>query len=101
MGNSPALARAPALHDSHSWAFSVELSLAAFFSFGSGDLRRGSTPHSVPVTDPGYSDACSHCHYSHRDGDLAYDWLQRFPPDMDLSCARRDLVTVGDLVAQF
>src|SRR6267143_2883248 len=99
MGVSPALARAFALDDSYGWAFSLEFSLASIFSFGSSDLCRGGSACESGITDPGYSGAHSHCRYSHRHANPAYDWLVRFPADMDLSWPRGGLVSLGDLAA--
>jgi len=99
MGVGLAPACALALDDSYGWAFSVEFSLVSAFSFGSRDLRGRSVAPATEIIDPGYSGAHSHCHYSHRDANPAYDWLVRFPADMDLSWPRGGLVSLGDLAA--
>ena len=88
MGVGLAFARAPALHDSYSWTFSVEFSLAAVFSFSSRDLRGRSVAPATGITDRGYSGAGSHRRYGHCDANAANDWIVRFPSDVDLSWAR-------------
>ncbi len=57
MGDRIALDRAPALHDSNCWPFSLEFSLAAIFPSRPRDLRGGSTAAQAGVGDPGYSGA--------------------------------------------
>src|SRR5437773_7232134 len=101
MGVGPALVRPLALHDPHSWAFSVEFSLAAVFSFGSRGLRGGSVAPATGITDRGYSGTRSHCRYEQCDANSAYVWFVRFPADMDLSCARAGLLAVGARAAPF
>src|SRR6266540_7233081 len=103
MGTCPAFARSLALHDSNGGAFSVELSLVAVFSFGSRDLRGRSVASATGVirlrrgyggqADPSYSGTRSHGPDSHGDANCAYDWLVRFPTDMDHSWTRGVLVS--------
>src|SRR4030095_3035758 len=99
MGTGSAPAGALALHDSDSWAFSVEFSLAAVFSFGSRDLRGRSVAPATGITAPGYSGASPHCRYGHCDANLAYGRLARFSAHMDLSRHRGILVSLGDPAA--
>src|SRR5215469_6364873 len=101
MGTGSASALTLALHDSDSWAFSVELSLAAVFSFGPGDLCRGGFAATGGNTDPGDRGAGSHGLDGHCDVNPAYDWLPRFSAHMDLSWARGVLVSLGDRAALF
>src|SRR5438105_6484209 len=100
MGVGPALVRALALHDPDSWAFSVEFSLVAVFSFGSRGLRGRSVAPATRITDRGYSGTRSHCRYEQCDANSAYDWFVRFPVDMDLSWAGGLLVSLGGRVAR-
>src|SRR2546423_13061113 len=101
MGVSPALARAFALDDSYGWAFSLEFSLASIFSFASGDLCRGSSACEAGITDPGYSGAHSHCRYSHRHANAAYDCLARLSPQMGPSWACLGIVCLRAASAPF
>ena len=101
MGIGPAFAGALALHDSNGWFFSVELSLATFFSFDSGDLRGRSAARAPGTIDPGYGGTRSRCRYGRCDVNSAYDERVRFPADMDLSRTRGNLVAVNILVARF
>ena len=101
MGVGPALVRALALHDPHSWAFSVEFSLAAVFSFNSRDLCGRRVAPAAAITDRGYSGAGSRRRYCHCDANAAYNCLVRFPSDMDLSWTRGVLVSLGDRAARF
>src|SRR5438046_10355750 len=100
MGVGPALVRPLALHDPHSWAFSVEFSLAAVFSFGSRGLCGRSVAPATGVTDRGYSGTRSHCRYGQPDANSAYHWLGRLPADIDLSAARGVLLASGDRTAR-
>jgi hypothetical protein len=93
VGVGPALARALAFHDPHSWAFSVEFSVAAVFSFGSRDLRGRSVAPATGITGPGYSGARAHCRYGHCDANPAYGRVARFSAHMDLSRPRGILVS--------
>ena len=98
MGTGPPLACAPALHASDSRAFSVELSLAAVFSFGSRYLRGGSVAPATGIPGPCYSGAWAYCHYCDRNARPADDWLVRFSAHVDFSGARGDLVPVDIFV---
>ena len=99
MGVRPASDRVVALHDSDSWTFPLEFSVAAVFSFGPGNLCRGGVGTAAGITDPGYSSARSHCTDSPSDASLAYRWLLRFAADVALTRARGDLVTFRALAA--
>src|SRR5207249_4383898 len=101
VGAGLAFARAPALYDSYSWAFSVEFSVAAVFLFNSRDLCGRSVAPATAITDRGYSGAGSHRRYCHCDAHAAYNWLVRFPADVDLSWTRGVLVSLGDRAARF
>ena len=101
MGTGPPTARAPALHDPDSWAFSVELSLAAVFSFGSRALRGRSVAPATRIPGPCYSGAWPYCHYGDRDANPAYDWLVRTSAHVDFSWTRGDLVPIDAFVARF
>src|SRR5438445_11421669 len=101
MGVGPALVRALALHDPDSWAFSVEFSLVAVFSFGSRGLRGRSVAPATRITDRGYSGTRSHCRYEQCDANSAYDWFVRFPVAMDLSWAGGALGCWGGRLAAF
>ena len=101
MGVGPALVRALALHDPDSWAFSVEFSLVAVFSFGSRGLRGRSVAPATRITDRGYSGTRSHCRYGQCNANSTCDWFVRFPADMDLSWAGGLLVSLGGRVARF
>jgi hypothetical protein len=99
MGTGPPSACAPALHDSDNRAFSMELSMAAVFSFGSRDMRGRSLAPSTGIPDPGFSGARPYCHYGFRDANPADDWLVRFSAHVDFSWARSDLVPINVFVA--
>src|SRR5439155_21592688 len=95
MGVGPALVRALALHDPHSWAFSVEFSLAAVFSFNFRDLCGRRVARAAAITDRVYSGAGSRGRYCYCDANAAYNCVVRFASDRDLSWIRRDLVSLG------
>ena len=101
MGVGLAFARAPALHDSYSWTFSVEFSLVAVFSFSSRDLCCRSVASATGITDRGYSGADSHRGYGDCDANAANSWIVRFPADVDLSWARGVLVSLGGRATRF
>src|SRR5438552_15061669 len=101
MGVGPALVRALALHDPDSWAFSVEFSLVAVFSFGSRGLCGRNVAPTTRITDRGYSGSRSHCRYEQCDAHSAYDCFALFRADMDLSWARRVLLAIGVRAASF
>src|SRR6266480_279753 len=101
MGTGSASALALALHDSNSWAFPVELSLAAVFSFGSRDLRGRSVVPATGIGDPCCRGGCAHRRDGHCDANAACGWRVRFPTDLDLSWARGVMVPVDTLVAWF
>src|SRR2546423_14681574 len=101
MGVGPALVRALALHDPDSWAFSVEFSLVAVFSFGSRGLCGRNVAPTTRITDRGYSGTRSHCRYEQCDANSAFDWFVSFPADMALSWARGVLVSLGGRAPPF
>src|SRR6266699_4244020 len=106
MGTYLALVRPLACDAADRRRFSLELSLASVFPFGSRNLRGGSAAIFVRfdqalVTDPGYNGA------RNRGSDRGYDVdpEQRrsicFPVDLDFSRSRRALVSFGWFFPQF
>ena len=110
MDAQPAGGRAFTCRAADRWRFSLELSLASFFLFGSRNLRRRSAAN-VPrrrvdsslagVNDPGCNGACPGCFDSHYDVDLRNGWPLRLSIDVDSSWPRRVLVLFGIFFARF
>ena len=106
MGVDPASDRAVALHDSGSWTFSVEFSLAAILSLGSGRLRGRSaaifpTFAKAVVSDPGcsstwFGDFDRDCNF-----DLPYRRELRISISLDSYRTRCALVPLGIFATEF
>ena len=98
MGTGCASTLALVFHASDSRVFSVELPLAAVFSFGSRYLRGGSVAPATGIPGPRYRGAWTYRHYCDRNAHPADDWLVRFSAHVDFSWARGDLVPVDIFV---